>query len=209
MKKRLLSISLNSRQKMMVAVTIIVAIVALVLEQWTFPTYDRWRQQSSALHAKAGIYGRLSRNLSIKDSVNRQFARIEHEAFRSGPDEIMLADFLKRVETTAGPLLLKVEPSPAKAEGAYATFCVKLLVSGKLQEIVRFADELTRGSDTVGVESFSLRAIPGRNMCDCTFVLWTVRLSSFQQQPQTRPASIPATTSAPASAISRGAAYGR
>lgn len=203
MKDRLFSIALNSHQKMMVAVTTLVALTALVLEQWTFPAYDRWRQQSSALAAKTAMHGRLSRSLSIKDRVESQFVQLSADAFRSGSDEVMLADFLKCIETAAGGLLMKVEPSPVKDDGAYATYRVRLLLSGKLQEIVRFADELTSGGGAVGVESFSLRAIPGRNMCDCTFVLWMVRLSPQQHTPIRKAAAVSTTTSAPATATSR------
>ena len=89
----------------------------------------------------------------------------------------MFSEFLKRIEAAAGPLLVKVEPSPVKGEKAYTTYRARLLLSGKLQEIVRFVDDLMHGSEVIGMDSFSLKAIPGRNMCDCTFVLWMVRLS--------------------------------
>ena len=181
MKKRLFSLTLAPRQKAMFALTAIIALLAFALERWTFPAFDRWRQQVSTVRARTAAHERLSKNLLIKDRVEEQFARLPAETFRSGSDEIMFCDLLKRIETAAGPLLVKVEPSPVKDEGAYATYRVRLLLSGKLQEIVRFADDLTQGADPIGVESFALRAIPGRNMCDCTFVLWTVRLSPPRQ----------------------------
>ncbi len=196
MKKRLFSVSLNERQKVMLVVTAVIVVIALVLEQWTFPAYDRWREQASLLRAKAAMYGRLSRNFQIKDRVDRQYGQLGTNAFRVESDEIIFADFLKRLETAAGGLLVKVEPSPVKNEGVYATYRVRLLLSGKLQEIVRFADEITRGENAVGIESFMLRAIPGRNMCDCTFIMWMVRLSS-QQAKERHSTNVSATTTAP------------
>jgi hypothetical protein len=194
-KKRLLSFTLTPRQKAMFGLTATVALLAFALEQWTFPAFDRWRQQVSTVRARTVAHQRLSKNLLIKDRVEEQFARLPAETFRSGSDEIMFCDFLKRIETAAGPLLVKVEPSPVKDEGTYATYRVRLLLSGKLQEIVRFADDLTQGGAAIGIESFALRAIPGRNMCDCTFVLRTVRLSP----PQSHARRIVASTTAPAS----------
>jgi len=200
-KKRLFSFTLSPRQKAMLTVTAIVALLAFALERWTFPAFDRWRQQVSTVRARTAAHERLSKNLLIKDRVEEQFARLPPETFRSGSDEIMLCDLLKRIETAAGPLLVKVEPSPVKDEGAYATYRVRLLLSGKLQEIVRFADDLTQGADAIGVESFALRAIPGRNMCDCTFVLWTVRL--LPPPPQSHTRRIAASTTVPASTEAR------
>lgn len=197
MKKRLFSISLNDRQKAMLVVTVIVLVIALVLEQWTFPAYDRWREQSAILRAKAVMHGRLSRNLQIKDRVDRQFDRLGTSIFHLQSDEIILADFLRHIETAAGGLLVKVQPSPVKNEGVYSTYRVRLLLSGKLQDIVSFADKLTQDENAVGIESFMLRAIPGRNMCDCTFVLWMVRLSAPHQMKVHQPSMHPTTGFAP------------
>ena len=69
MKKQLFSVSLNPRQKTLAVVTLIVAVVVLMLDQWTFPAYDRWQQQTSILQAKVTTHERLSRNLLIKDRV--------------------------------------------------------------------------------------------------------------------------------------------
>jgi len=198
-KKRLVTISFTPRQKALAVVALAVAVVALVMDQWTFPAYDSWLRQASVLEAKVATHERLSRNLLMKDRVEEQFGLLPPETFRQETDEMMFADLLQRVEAAAGPLLMKINPSPPKDEGAYATYRVRLLLSGKLQEIVGFIDTLTAGDAAVGVESFTLRAIPGRNMCDCTFVLWMVRLTPPRQQAEGSPA-----TTAPAATPSTG-----
>lgn len=177
MRKYLSSLKLNTRQKVMLGITATLVLTAMILENWTFPAYDEWRMQETAVAAQANTYNRLVRNLAIKDRVESQFATIPPEGFRTASDEIMFCDFLKRIEMAAGPLLVKVTPAPAEDEGAFATYQVRILLAGKLQDIVQFVDSLMHGSDVVGMESFSLRAIQGRNMCECTFILWMVRLS--------------------------------
>jgi len=197
-KKQLFSISLTPRQKTLLFATLAVAVVVLVTDQWTFPAYDSWRQQADILDAKVATHERLSRSLLMKNRVDEQFGLLPPKTFRRGSDEVMFGDLLQRVEAAAGPLLVKIEPSATKNEGAYATYRVRLLLSGKLQEIIGFVDTLTTGDGAVGVESFSLRATPGRNMCDCTFVLWMVRLTPPRQQAEsgsttTAPTTTPST----------------
>jgi len=181
MRRGFVSWTLTPRQKSLLGVTALAALVALVLQQWTFPAYDRWRQQAAVVRRQAAVHARLVGNLQITHRVEQQFAGLPSAVFGSGSNEIMFGDFLKRIEMAAGPILERVEPSPVRTEGPYATYRVRLLLSGKLQDVVRFADDLMRGAEPVGVESFRLRATAERNTCDCTFVLWTVRLLSVSQ----------------------------
>ncbi len=175
--KRSFSAKLTSRQKTMLGFTAIVALTGVAMERWTFPAYDRWREQASLVQSRAADHARLARNLVIKAGVEDQFARLPAEAFAESSSEMAFCDFLKRIEAAAGPLLVKVEPSEVKDDGVCAIYGVRLLLSGKLQEIVRFADSVLHGSDVIGLDDFSLRATSGRNMCDCTLTMWMVKLS--------------------------------
>ena len=170
---------LSPRESVLFSLTTLGLLCLLVVHGYLLPAYDQWQLSKSSAQLQGLEYAKLNSNLAIKQSVNQQFHKLGPNALQLKSDQITLSEYLRELETlTRHPsiTLINMKPLPVKAETNHKIFHIKLSVAGKLPEILQFVTELTHGETITGLEGFSLRAMQGNNMVECSLSLWMVRL---------------------------------
>lgn len=143
------------------------------------PLVWQWREVRDQSRELASDFLRLRANLGVRDQVSQAFARLGGNVWQSASDEATVSAWLRELESLArhpGMMLVNMKPAPIKREKSHIEYRVRLLVSGRLSEILRFVTDATHGQNVVGIESFSLRGVSGGNMVECTLSLWMVKL---------------------------------
>lgn len=172
-----------------------ISTTALLLRGLVLPAWNRAAELRAEATRLSGEHDRLTNNLAMKPSVDEEFRRLGPHAFQRESDQITLSSWLRELEAPAnrpGILLGNMKAQPVKSDRASKVYRIRLSVSGSLQEILQFVSEANNGASYTGLESFSVRGIPGLNMVECVLSLRMVRLLS--DAAKSRNAVAPATT---------------
>jgi hypothetical protein len=130
-------------------------------------------------------HARLTRNVEMKQGVDKAFAQLGPEAYQRESDPLTLAGWLRELELLArlpSMALNNMKALPVKLEGSHKVYRVRLTISGKLPEVLRFISSATHGQSIAGLESFSLRGVQGINMVECGLSLRMIRLLSDNKE---------------------------
>ena len=174
-------LSLDPRQRSLVAIGVAVIVFAGIGNYLILPAYDQWRGLHRSAAGQQAQYEKLTRNLGVKQSVDEQFARLAREAVQMDSDQGTYSKFLRRLEMQARQTdvaIINTKPFEVEAASTHKIYRVKLSVAGKIQQLLKFICGITDGPAVVGTESLTLRAVQGINMVECTMSVWMVRLTS-------------------------------
>ncbi len=177
---------MSERQRGLCVMGAVVVLLIPVLRGVVLPTWREWSELRGNLGRRWLEHGRLSRNLSRKSAVDAEFGRLEGEAWQTEADSMTLASWLRELEVMArlpGMSINSMKALPVKDAGSYRLYRVRVSVSGKLPEVMRFVSEATNGSVVTGLEGFSLRGAQGPNAVECSVALRMVRLTSEKTPP--------------------------
>lgn len=156
-----------------------VILAAAFLRYLLIPSGRECSALRAQLQTKNIEYTRLARNVEMKQPVDAAFGRLGPQANQNESDPLTLAAWLRELEMLArlpGMTLNNMKALPVRQERAYKVYRVRLSVSGKLPEVLRFVSASTHGDSIAGLESFSLRGIQGMNMVECGLSLRLIRL---------------------------------
>lgn len=163
------------------------AIIMLILfaTEVLSPALDRLTVKRTSVENGFAQHGRLIKNVSVRDFVEREFANLGEGAFQNESDQITVSQFLRDVESLArqpNMTLLNMKPMPVKAKGQHKIYRVRLSAVGKLQDIVKFVSSLTNRKYITGLSSLSIRGVQGHGVVECAFSIWMVRLQPNSPQ---------------------------
>lgn len=150
-----------------------------IVRRYLLPAYDEWQAVRSTVQMQAVEHAKLTANLAVRGSVDRQFKSLGPKLIQSASDQITLSEYLRELETLArhpDMTLVNMKPLPVKQEHTYKIYRVRLSVAGKLQDIMQFVSDVTHGPAVTGLEAFTLRGAQGHNRVECSLCLWMVRL---------------------------------
>ncbi len=167
------------REILLFGLTILVAVCGLAARHYIVPAYDRWQALRSLVHVRAIEHAKLTANLAVRESVNRQFESLGPKVRQTNSDQITLSEYLRDLETLArhpSMTLINMKPLPVEQEETHKIYRVKLSVAGKLPEILQFISDVTNGPTITGLKTFTLRGVQGSNMVECSLSLWMIRL---------------------------------
>ena len=171
---------LQPRELVLCGIIVLLLIGVPVVQRYLLPAFDQWRSQRARLAIQAADYAQLMRNIAIQESVDREFDKLGPEAVQVESDPITLSVFLRDVETAlsrrASMTMINATPQPVEVAPDLKAYRVAVTVAGKLPEILQFLDDLAAAAPPIGIESFGLRGIQGRNMVECSVGLKRVHL---------------------------------
>lgn len=172
--------SVNLRQRVVLMVATIVAAGLLLTQQYILPAYDRWQGLREEMGQHRDVYARLTRNISKRQSVNAEYAKLPGEAMQLASDEATLSQFMQQLErlTRGKGLLNGLKLLSVKQEGPCRIYRINMTVSGSLPDVIGFLSAMTNGAIVVGLESFVLRGVrKGDAAVECTLFARMVRLT--------------------------------
>jgi hypothetical protein len=85
--------------------------------------------------------------------------------------------------------VVSMKPQPVKATRACRDYHVKLVLAGRLQEVVQFVSDMTGGPMVTGIDGFSIRGIQGAGAVECSLTLQMIRMTAGvrgQAEPSSR-----------------------
>ena len=173
--------SLEDRQIILLWITGAVIVCALIAQGWLLPASDDLKSARSLAQAQRQKYARLKENIKIRQRVDEQFKRLHQKSFQTQSDQITLSRFVRDLESLArhpSLVLVNLKPMPVKNEGSFKVYRIRLAVSGKIQDILRFVSDLTGRDNIAGLESFSLRGVQGGRTAECSLSVRMIRLMS-------------------------------
>ncbi len=171
----------DNRQVILLGIAGVVIISVVFATELLLPLYSNLTSMQIAVKNGASKHARLSKNLEIRELVNKEFARLNKQSFQTQSDQITVSQFLRDVEELArqpNMTLVNMKPLPVKHEGRFKIYRVRLSAIGKLQDIVKFVSGLTNAEHITGLSSLSLRGVRGNDMVECSLFIWMVRLLS-------------------------------
>jgi hypothetical protein len=177
---------LNQREWALCAVFAAAILTLPLFRNVMLPTWREWASLRSRLHSQTAEHDRFVRNLSRKKVVDAEFARLDQQTWQTESDQMTLASWLRELEVMArlpGMNINNMKALPVKEERSYRVYRVRLSVSGKLPEVMKFVSETTNGQSVTGVEAFSLRGTQGPNAVECSLALRMIRLTSEKTPP--------------------------
>jgi Tfp pilus assembly protein PilO len=152
---------------------------AVVLEKGIFPKWDQLQRIRGEVALLSAQKQRYLENLSVRERVNAQFAALPSDVFRDQSNDQVLSRFLVHVETHArrpGLGLTNARPGEVRHTNQGSFYSVRLSLAGPLSEILRFVHAVCAGSQVVGLEDFSLRAVQGQSTVEAVMNLEMVQL---------------------------------
>jgi hypothetical protein len=170
---------LKGRQWALGMATAMLILVMIILRYALVPSAKQWSMLRVQLQAKNAEHARLVRNLAMRPMVDEQFTRLGPQVYQNDSDPMTLAGWLRELEMLArlpSMTLNHMKAAPVKQEKASKIYRVRLSVSGKLPEVLKFVSAATHGDTVAGLESFALRGVQGVNMVECGLSLRMVRL---------------------------------
>jgi len=180
--------SFNTQQTVLAVVTGLVLFGAILAARFVVPAVRQWQDLRVHIEEQTLEFAKLSRNLEVKQSVDRQFATLKPEIWQTESDEIKLSQFLRQLDPLArlpGITPINAKPLPIEDKGTHKIYRVRVSFSGQLPDVLKFVTDLTNGDQIVGLESFALRGIAGGggNQVECTIQIWTVCLVKEPAKP--------------------------
>ncbi len=172
---------LDNRQVILLGIAAVVVISVVFTTELLLPLYSNLTLMQTAVKNGASKHARLLKNLGIRELVNKEFDRLNKQAFQTQSDQITISQFLRDVEELArqpNMMLVNMKPLPVKHEGRFKIYRVRLSAIGKLQDIVKFVSGLTNAENITGLSSLALRGVRGNDMVECSLFIWMVRLLS-------------------------------
>jgi len=162
-----------------------VFLLAFGMTQWlVLPSWDRFKSSRSALEDRQVELARLRSNIAVAAQVGKAHASLPAQAWRVQDDEEALSYLLVNVESAARSSdlsLVNARPLPVKTEPDHRTYRVRIVLSGRLEQIVRFVDRITSGDALVGLDGFTLRGEQGENKTEATFEIVMIRLRGLDR----------------------------
>ena len=170
----------NPRQVVMMAVTLMAIVGAWAMQRLVFPAYDELALAREDHYRLKTEYARLRSNLTIRPQVNEAFSHLSETVLQTKSDQITMSHLLLNLEKIlsrySGLRMVNVKPLAVLDEGTHREYRVRLTAAGKLQELLRFVDELMDDQESTGLEGFSLRSVHGLNQVECSLRLLAIRL---------------------------------
>jgi len=183
---------LTQREWSLCVAAALVVVVVPLFRYLLAPAYRDWNASRMKLQSHTIEHSRLVRNLARKQIVDQEFARLDGQAYQTESDPMILATWLRQLEVLArlpGMSLDNMKALPVKQERAYKVYRVRLSVSGKFPEVLRFMSDSTNGQAVTGLESFVLRGIQGPSAVECTVTLKMIRLTGERPGSAAQPAA--------------------
>jgi len=185
--------NLGSRQLLLLGAASVAVLTLPILRYAVLPSYDNWRNLVARVSAQEEEYADLQMNIRLKEDIAGQFeqANARPEPFQS--NEVTLSKFFKAVEGIAGKQrslkLVNMKPRSVDVRKTHRLYHVKLVIAGRLPEVISFVTELMRGPVIAGIESFSLRGIQGADMVECVLSVSMLRLLPYSDAIGPKPQS--------------------
>lgn len=167
------------REATLLALAAFAALTFAALHWLVAPAFREWRRTESRVESLSSEHARLVRNLAYKQTAEEQSRRLPPAATQVESDQLTLATWLSELEAAArkpGVTLNSTKPMPVQQEGGYKVFSVRVSLSGRLTEVLRFVSDVVSGPPVVGVHSYTIRAVQGPNNVECSLHLRMVRL---------------------------------
>jgi hypothetical protein len=174
--------NLTPREVMLFALVAFAATAFVALRWIVVPTFRDWRETQSRFLSLSREHARLLRNLAYKQSAEEQSRLLPPQAILVESEQLTLATWLRDLEVAArrtGVTLNSTKPMPVLQEGGYKVFGVRVSLSGRLPDVLKFVSEVVSGPSVVGIQSYTMRAVRAPNNVECTLYLRMVRI----QQP--------------------------
>ena len=171
---------LSIREQILAVVAVSVIAGFVLIRAAIVPAVWEWSSLRGDLRSQQIRLSELSKNLTLKGSVDAQFEQLGNKVLQEDSDEATLSEFLRDVERAARYPTLRIinmKPLAVRTEDTHKVYRIRLSVGGKLQEIIQFYSDLMRGSAAAGLESFSIRGVQGGNIVECGLAIWMVRLT--------------------------------
>jgi Tfp pilus assembly protein PilO len=165
--------------------TITLAAGFVLLRQMLLPAWDELAAARTHLEALNADEQRLSRHHELRAKVAAALDQLPEKAWQDGSDEVVLSAFLRQIELLArypNMTLISMKPHKPEGDATYRLYPVAVTLAGRLEDIVRFVDAAGRTDMVVGWEGFSMRAVQGGNVVECSFSLWRVCLSGGRNE---------------------------
>ena len=173
--------TLRPREVVLAAVTVLVATSAWGMSDLIFPAYDRFAAQRDLNRTHRDEYAQLTANLAIRRQVQQAFATLAEDIQQTATDQIAMSRFLRDLERTLKRhpkiTMINARPLPIESGRNLKAYRVRLSVTARLQDLLRFVAELTGGPDVVGLEAFSLRGVQRSNCVEAVLSLQRIRFS--------------------------------
>jgi len=183
---------LKPREVVVMAATAVVLIGTWGTEHFVFPAYDEVVEMRERNRSQAAEFARLGGNLAIRQDVDQAFQLLGEAIKQTESDQITLSRLLRDLERTFAKYpdvrLTNVRPDPVEDANCHKVYRVKLDMAAKLPDLLKFIQDLTGGTEVVGMEGFSLRGVQGVNMVECSLSLRMIRLTGPQVPRSNRPA---------------------
>ena len=184
---------LDNHQMILLGIVSVIIVSIVFTTELLLPLYDDLTSIQTVAKNELHKHARLLRNVGVRELVNKEFDRLNEQAFQTQSDQITISQFLRDVEGLArqpNMMLVNMKPLPVKHEGCFKIYRVRLSAIGKLQDIVTFVSAITNAEHITGLSSISLRGVRGNGTVECSFFIWMVRLLSEDSGAALRKAKI-------------------
>lgn len=170
---------LTQREVLLGAALILIIGMGFAVRGLFLPLYRQWRDLRQRVQLQEMQYQRLNRNMGLRHDVENQFARLDPRVFQRDSDEVTLGEWLRDLEAAARNTAvtpLNMRPYTMQSAATTKTYGVRVSISGRLPEVVRFVDEVSGSGRAVSLDACSIRGIPGGNNVECTLSLQLISL---------------------------------
>lgn len=172
-------IKFSNREWTLAAVTVFAALIVPFLQIYLIPTYDAFNAGRARLLAQQSEYAKIHGLLSLREEIDVRFDSIAGEAHQEQSNQITMSSFLRFLETHvrySTMTLINMKPEPVREESGYKIYAVRMSLSARLFDILRFVSEVTHGEMVAAVDSFTIRGVQAGQLVECTLSVWMVRL---------------------------------
>lgn len=178
-----LKLTLQTREMALLLITVTMAVAFVILTRMILPAWDDLRDARMELTVLHEEQQRLDQHLALRRQVAGIIEQLPAEVTQAESDEITLSSFLRQIEELArypNMTLINMKPEQPERGETYTLFPVSVTLAGRLEDVLRFVAAAASGEMVIGCDGFSIRAVQGGSVVECTFSLWRVCLTDRQ-----------------------------
>ncbi|MEO7107062.1 MAG: type II secretion system protein GspM [Rhodoferax sp.] len=157
---------LNSQQKKVAALSILVLVVLLLMTAIALPVWLLNRHYDGALDETVNRLDRFARIIGMKDGLQKQAVTVKaleakRHFLKGGSPSIVAADLQQQAQAVFdanGAKVNSIQPLPSKDEGAYRKVTVQVQLIAPLSAVKGMLYALESAHPYLFVDNFSIRA---------------------------------------------------
>jgi Tfp pilus assembly protein PilO len=150
--------NLNKREKRLLVVCIITALIFISFTYVVEPFVSRWSEVKKSISQKELLLEKGKRTVNRKDILANEYERVHSQVLSAGSTEEEISSFLSEIESLSGEgiRITNIKPRSIDEEEPYKLMSIELDLEAEIIPLSRFLYDLYQSPMLLELEQFDL-----------------------------------------------------